>query len=131
MNPTYQLNDIERRQKEIAAEALVIEKQIQTAIKQTQLFLKECSKAGICKVCIQASDDSVPSSKGFPFGTNGSVFAMGDTKNGWPAIWGVCGRTGYSGSCGNADQHSLNKKGQDELIDGAYICKQGKWIKVK
>lgn len=97
--------------------------------KITSEFLEECGCVGITKVAIRKVHKSVPSSIGFPFGAGNSVFAFQpkSVKSDWPPIWGVVNKMNIGGACGNSDQHQL---GGDDLIDGVYHLKKGRWIKV-
>lgn len=95
--------------------------------KKTESFLRECGNLGIKRVSIRNRDDKIKESYSFPFGVMHSVFAEGEHK-GWPAIWRAVEKLGVGGGSGNRDQHQL--KG-DELIDGIYQIKNGKWSKLK
>jgi len=100
---------------------------IEKARDKTEEFLKACAEVGITKLSVGTMHKSIPSTKNWPFGHSGSVFAFqpkGASK-GWPPIWGVCEKFGYSG-CGNSDQY----QGGEDLIDGVYHLRGGKWSKV-
>ena len=101
--------------------------EINLAKEKTVKFLDACKQKGINKISIQTKHASIPESMTFPFGVYGSVFqgAQKD-KNGWPAIWAICNDFGFGGA-GNTDQHSIPP---NELFDGVYHCRGGKWSKV-
>ncbi len=108
----------------------VVEAQLKNAREFTDKFLSECSKAGITKIAISKKTDTIPSSKEYPFGVTGNVFAFQPKKRAqgsWPPIWGVCEKFGIGGGCGNSDQHQID---DSSLIDGVYHLKSGKWMRV-
>lgn len=127
MDYGYRFTELNDRANSLAAETQIALSEYKKACKFTSVFLGECESAGIKAVTIGVSHKCVPSSVGWPFSSKGSVFAMGKSENGWPAIWGVVERLGISGSCGNSDQHAADTS---NLVDGAYELKSGKWIKL-
>ena len=95
----------------------------------TLRFLKCCSKHHIKLVSIGKRTDLVESSKNFPFGCGGSVFADGRGRDGWPTIWGVVNEMDISGGAGNTGQHQVSCDAK--LIDGVYEFKDKKWRKIE
>ena len=95
----------------------------------TLRFLKCCRKHHIKLVSIGKRTDLVESSKNFPFGCGGSVFADGRGRDGWPTIWGVVEEMGISGGAGNTGQHQVTCDAK--LIDGVYEFKGKKWRKIE
>jgi hypothetical protein len=126
----YRFKDLENRSKELAGDIVVAKEAFERAKDFTTKLLSECEKVKVKVVAIGISDARVPSSKTFPFGVSGNVFAMGkDPSSCWPAIWGACERAGLESSCGNSDQRQL--KDDSQVIDGLYMLSNGKWSKVK
>ena len=95
----------------------------------TLRFLKCCSKHHIKLVSIGKRTDIIESTKNYPFGCGGSVFADGRTRYGWPAIWAVVEEMGISGGAGNTGQHQVICDAK--LIDGVYEFKDKKWRKIE
>lgn len=121
---------LKRKQQYLDAELKKLEADVKAATAFTMAFLKKCGKHKLTRVAINVADKSVPESVSFPFGPQGSVFAQGQTKDGWPAIWRATEEAGISGGCGNHNQHSITHEAQAKLIDGVYELKDGKWRKV-
>ena len=122
----YLEDDFERVKKSIAN----IKDELKKASGYTQKFLEECGKEGITKVSVGVKSDKVPATNNFPFGCDGSVFQYPTEqrgKDGWVAIWGVVERLKISGGCGNTAQHQVFN---DNLIEGVFELKGGKWRKV-
>ena len=94
----------------------------------TLRFLKCCSKHNIKLVSIGTRTELIESSKTYPFGCSGSVFAEGRSRDGWPTIWGIVEEMGISCGCGNGGQHQVNCDAK--LIDGVYEFKDKKWRKI-
>ena len=94
----------------------------------TLRFLKCCSKHNIKLVSIGTRTELIESSKTYPFGCSGSVFAEGRSRDGWPIIWGIVEKMGISCGCGNGGQHQVNCDAK--LIDGVYEFKDKKWRKI-
>ena len=94
----------------------------------TLRFLKCCSKHHIKLVSIGTRTELIESSKTYPFGCGGSVFAEGRSRDGWPTIWGIVEEMGISCGCGNGGQHQVNCDAK--LIDGVYEFKDKKWRKI-
>ncbi len=103
---------------------------------QTKLFLDKCLKVGLKRVCICVSNKIIPESISFPFGPRDSVFGLKRKNakthdyNGWPAIWAAVEMANIGGGCGNSNQHQINKGAQYALDAGAYIRKNGKWVRL-
>ena len=92
-------------------------------------FLKCCSKHNIKLVSIGKRTDLIESTKSYPFGCGGSVFADGRSSDGLPAIWGIVEEMGISGGVGNSGQHQVTCAAK--LIDGVYEFKDKKWRKIE
>lgn len=95
----------------------------------TLQFLKCCSKHHIKLVSIGTRTKLIESSKTYPFGCKGSVFADGRDHGGWPTIWGIVEEMGISCGCGNGGQHQVNCDAK--LVDGVYEFKDKKWRKIE
>jgi hypothetical protein len=95
----------------------------------TSKFLTQCSKHRIKLVSINKKTDLIEGCRTWPFGYDGSVFADGRTKDGWPTIWSVVEELGISGGCGNSGQHKITDSAR--LVDGVYRFENGKWIKIE
>lgn len=109
-----------------------LERDVKAGTRFTDKFLKECSKHKIKKVAIGVADDSIPASKTYPFGKEGSVFSdESRSDSGFPAIWKVVSDLNISGGCGNSFQHEVTKEGTALLIDGVYHFEQGKWRRLE
>ena len=95
----------------------------------TLQFLKCCSKHHIKLVSIGKRTNLIESTKRYPFGCGGSVFADGRSRDGRPTIWGIVEEMGISGGAGNAGQHQVTCDAK--LIDGVYEFKDKKWRKIE
>lgn len=93
----------------------------------TSLYLQCCEKHGISLTSICKKTDLISACKGYPFGSDGNVFAD-ERENGWPAIWAVCEELKIGKGCGNTGQHQANCS---RLIDGVYKLENGKWLKIE
>lgn len=131
--------DHEKHMNSLIEESKILHQKIETAIsdynhalEETNKFLADCSASGLRKVSIEKRHESIPESMDFAFGAQGNVFGIGinDSRDesGWPAIWGVVKRSGYSGGCGNGNQYQIESG--HSLIDGVYHLKGGKWMKI-
>lgn len=109
------------------------------ATEKTSDFLGKCAAVGYDRVSIGKKHKSIPYTESWPFEFNGSVFAFASGReyktqpqqDRWPAIWGIVGDCGYGGGAGNSHQYQLNSAARNELIDGVYHLRKGKWIKVE
>lgn len=128
MNFAYEIKKLKRRIEEDTSALETLTTQFEHATEFTGEFLDECAKTGMTKVGIQKTHKSIPTSVTFPFGSCGNIFGAGRDKTGWPAIWGVVERCGISRGCGNTDQHQANC---ENLIDGVYHLRKGKWFRLK
>lgn len=97
----------------------------------TEKFLKRCSAHKIKLVSIGMRTELIDGCKDYPFGTQGSVFAEGRTKDGWPSIWEVVRELDISGGAGNKFQHQVSYEAETKLVDGIYEFKDKKWHKIK
>ena len=95
----------------------------------TLRFLKCCSKHNIKLVSIGTRTELIESSKTYPFGCSGSVFAEGRSRDGCPTIWAIVEEMGISGGAGNTGQHQVTCDAK--LIDGVYEFKDKKWRKIE
>ena len=95
----------------------------------TLRFLKCCSKHHIKLVSIGKRTNLIESTKSYPFRCDGSVFADGISRDGWPTIWGVVEEMRISGGAGNTGQHEVSCDAK--LIDGVYEFKNKKWRKIE
>ena len=95
----------------------------------TLRFLKCCSKHHIKLVSIGKRTNLIESTKRYPFGCGGSVFADGRSRDGWPTIWGIVDEMGISGGAGNTGQHQVSRDAK--LSDGVYEFKNKKWRKIE
>lgn len=97
----------------------------------TRKFLTQCSKHKIKLVSIGVRTDLIEGCKKYPWGCEGSVFAEGRAKDGFPTIWSVVEELDISGGAGNLDQHQISQDAQSILIDGVYEFKDKKWHKIR
>jgi hypothetical protein len=118
------INQLENAIKELRAAI----KKIEDARNLTQRFLSNCAAVGIKKVAIGKAHKSIPESIRFCFGPEGSAFSNDVEFNGWPAIWEAAKRTdGIKPRCGNSNQYAVG----DDMIDGVYQLRAGKWKKLR
>lgn len=102
-------------------------KRHEQAVNFTGKFLSKCSELKIKAVCVGVRHSIVPSSMTYPFGADGSVFAEGNDENGRVLAWQICEDMGIAGGCGNPGQHQADI---ENILEGAYLYKKGKWQKV-
>ena len=121
--------DLKKKVKEANDAIKDAEKKLRASEKETAVFLKKCSEYGIKKVSIGKHPG-----ENWPFGARGSVFTFsgekapeGKHRSSWPAIWGVVEELGISTGCGNTDQHNV---GNENLMEGVYELKKGKWNRI-
>jgi len=127
------MNELKDRQTELRKDIEVLSSMMESAKVFTANFLSKCSDVGYDRVSIGKKHPSVESTKHYPFGAAGSVFAGNsggaDVRvNGSPAIWRIVERMGISGGCGNGHQHQVNDA---RLIDGVYHFRDGSWYRVE
>jgi hypothetical protein len=127
MDYKYRFEELKEQADALALDATAMLDKYNAACEFTSKFLATCSKHYIREVCIGVSNKIVPSSVAWPFNTSNSIFAMGNSENGWPKIWEIVEKMGIGGGCGNSDQHQSDNS---NLVDGAYQHKDGKWIKI-
>ena len=125
----YKFDELQKQIERLDAKANSIAEAYAEAEDFTLRFLKCCSKHNIKMVSIGKRTDLIESSKSFPFGCGGSVFADGRDRDGLPAIWGVVNEMGISGGAGNTGQHQVSC--DTKLIDGVYEFKDKKWRKIE
>ena len=129
MNWEYKFKDLQEEVMELEEKANSLAEAYAEAEDFTLRFLKCCSKHHIKLVSIGKRTNLIESTKSYPFGFGGSVFADGRDRNGRPAIWGIVEEMGISGGAGNTGQHQVNCDAK--LIDGVYEFKGKKWRKIE
>ena len=125
----YKFDELQKQIECLEAKANSLAEAYAEAEDFTLRFLKCCSKHNIKMVSIGKRTDLIESSKNFPFGCDGSVFADGRGRDGCPTIWGVVNEMGVSGGAGNTGQHQVSCDAK--LIDGVYEFKDKKWRKIE
>ena len=125
----YKFDELKKQIECLEAKANSLAESYAEAEDFTLRFLKCCSKHHIKIVSIGKRTDIIESTKNYPFGCGGSVFADGRTRYGWPAIWAVVEEMGISGGAGNTGQHQVICDAK--LIDGVYEFKDKKWRKIE
>jgi hypothetical protein len=132
MDFEQRIREIERDIKEASDKQALLRSDFKEAKVFTNEFLSKCGDAGLTKVCVNRSHESIPRSKSFPHGPQGSVFAIGPSsvmkKAERPLIWGVVDEMGIGRSCGNKDQYEIKESAL--LIDGTYHLIKGKWKRI-
>ena len=129
MNWEYKFKDLQEEVKALEKKANALSESYAEAEDFTLRFLKCCRKHNIKLVSIGKRTELIESSKTYPFGCCGSVFADGRSRDGWPTIWGIVNEMGISGGCGNSGQHQVSCDAK--LIDGVYEFKDKKWRKIE
>ena len=120
--------DTEDRAKSLSNQLSYIKKSYKSCKDFTSIFLSNCKKLGIKKVSIQRAHGSIPKSKDFPFGVEGSIFTTySRDEHGTPNLWIAVGQSQIKSSCGNGDQTQCDCS---NLVDGVYHLKEGRWKKV-
>ena len=125
----YKFDELKKQIECLEAKANSIAEAYAEAEDFTLRFLKCCSKHHINLVSIGKRTDIIESAKSWPFGCDGSVFADGKGRDGWPTIWGVVKEMDISGGSGNTGQHQISCDAK--LIDGVYEFKDKKWRKIE
>ena len=125
----YKFDELKKQIECLEAKANSIAEAYAEAEDFTLRFLKCCSKHHIKLVSIGKRTDLIESAKSWPFGCDGSVFADGKGRDGWPTIWGVVEEMDISGGSGNTGQHQISCDAK--LIDGVYEFKDKKWRKIE
>lgn len=97
----------------------------------TRKFLARCSAHKIKVVSIATRTKLIKECSGFPFSVEYSVFAEGESTDGFPKIWSVVDELDISGGCGNYNQHQVSGKAMSKLINGVYEFKDKKWNKIR
>ena len=124
----YKFTELQKQIECLEAKANSLAEAYAEAEDFTLQFLKCCSKHHIKLVSIGKRTELIESSKTYPFGCSGSVFADGISRDGWPTIWGIVEEMGIFCGCGNSGQHQVNCDAK--LIDGVYEFKDKKWRKI-
>ena len=124
----YKFTELQKQIECLEAKANSLAESYAEAEDFTLRFLKCCSKHHVKLVSIGTRTELIESSKTYPFGCSGSVFADGRSCDGWPTIWGIVEEMGISGGAGNTGQHHVNCDAK--LIDGVYEFKDKKWRKI-
>ena len=127
----YKFNEIKQEIKNLQEKADKLAIAYAEAEDFTEKFLKRCSAHKIKLVSIGIRTDLIKECKDYPWGCEGSVFAEGTARDGFPSIWSVVEELDISGGAGNRNQHQLNGYAQSKLIDGIYEFKDKKWHKIK
>lgn len=125
----YKFDELKKQIECLEAKANSLSEAYAEAEDFTLRFLKCCSKHHIEIVSIGKRTDLIESAKSWPFGCDGSVFADGRGRDGWPTIWGIVEEMGISGGAGNSGQHQVSCNAK--LIDGVYEFKNKKWKKIE
>ena len=125
----YKFDELQKQIECLVAKANSLAEAYAEAEDFTLRFLKCCSKHHIKLVSIGKRTNLIESTKSYPFDCEGSVFADGRDRNGWPAIWGIVEEMGISGGAGNTGQHQVTCDAK--LIDGVYEFKDKKWRKIE
>ena len=125
----YKFDELQKQIECLEAKANSLAEAYAEAEDFTLQFLKCCSKRHIKLVSIGKRTNLIESTKSYPFGCGGSVFADGRDRNGRPAIWGIVEEMGISGGAGNTGQHQVSCDAK--LIDGVYEFKDKKWRKIE
>lgn len=125
----YKFTELQNQIKSLEEKANNLAEAYAEAEDFTLRFLKCCSKHHIKLDSIGKRTDLIESTKSYPFGCGGSVFADGRSRDGWPAIWGIVEEMGISGGAGNTGQHQVTCDAK--LIDGVYEFKDKKWRKIE
>ena len=128
MNWENKFKDLQEELREFKEKANSLAKAYAEAADFTLRFLKCCSKHHIKLVSIGKKTELIESSKKYPFGCGGSVFADGRSRDGCPTIWAIVEEMGVSYGCGNTGQHQISCDAK--LIDGVYELKNKKWHKI-
>lgn len=128
MNWEYRFKDLQEEVRELQERANSLAEAYAEAEDFTLRFLKCCSTHHIRLVSIGKKTELIESSKTYPFGCDGSVFADGRSRDGWPTIWAIVEEMGVSCGCGNSGQHQVSRDAK--LIDGVYEFKDKKWRKI-
>ena len=124
----YEFNNLQNQVQALTERADALAKAYAEAEDFTLRFLKQCSKHKIKLVSIGTRTELIDSAKEFPFGCDGSVFADGYSKDGWPVIWRVVEEMGIDGGAGNTGQHQVLSSAN--LVSGVYEFKDKKWLKI-
>ena len=124
----YRFTEIQEEVKRVSAKADALAEAYAEAEDFTLRFLKQCSKHKVKLVSIGTRTDLIESSKTFPFGCSGSVFAEGRDSFDWPVIWRIVEELGISGGAGNSGQHQVNCDAK--LVDGVYKFENKTWHKI-
>lgn len=125
----YKFDELKKQIECLEAKANSIAEAYAEAEDFTLRFLKCCCKHNIKMVSIGKRTNLIESTKSYPFDCEGSVFADGRDRAGWPAIWGIVEEMGISGGAGNTGQHQVSRDAK--LIDGVYEFKDNKWEKIE
>lgn len=128
MNWEYKFKDLQEEVRKLQERANSLAEAYAEAEDFTLRFLKCCSKHHIKLVSIGKKTELIESSKTYPFGCGGSVFADDRSRDGWPTIWAIVEEMGVSCGCGNSGQHQVSCDAK--LIDGVYEFKDKKWRKI-
>ena len=125
----YKFDELKKQIECLVAKANSLAEAYAEAEDFTLRFLKCCSRHHIKLVSIGKRTNLIESTKSYPFDCEGSVFADGRDRAGWPAIWVIVEEMGISGGAGNTGQHQVSRDAK--LIDGVYEFKDNKWKKIE
>lgn len=129
-----EIKSIEGTLQHLSSNVKTLKAELEYARVFTNKLLTKLAKAGYKKVSISTKTDLIPSSKTWPFGHEGNLFAMGPIedevkdKEGWPAVWTVVKELGIGEGAGNSGQYQID---DSRLIDGIYEFKSGKWLRLE
>ena len=125
----YKFDELQKQIKYLEEKANSLAEAYAEAEDFTLSFLKCCRKHHIKLVSIGKRTNLIESTKSYPFDCEGSVFADGRDRAGWPTIWAVVEEIGISGGAGNTGQNQVSSDAK--LIDGVYEFKDKKWRKIE
>ena len=131
MDWSYKFENLQNEIKGLSERADKLAQAYAEAEDFTRRFLTQCSKHHIKLVSIGMRTELIDGCKDYPFGTQGSVFAEGRTKDGWSSIWKVVSELDISGGSGNQFQHQVSYEAEAKLVDGVYEFKDKKWHKIR
>ena len=125
------MEDLYNSLENLESEIKELKGKVKIGIEFTQEFLNKCGKAGYTRISIGKVSKKVPATVNFPFGSASSVFGFPsgtEDETGCPAIWKVVEDLKISGGAGNSDQHQVEN---DNLIEGIFELKKGKWRRIE
>lgn len=128
-NWKYEFTELQNQIEAFGKKADALAKAYAEAEDFTLKFLKQCSKHHIKLVSIGTRTNLIDAARDWPFDCSNSVFASGNSRDGWPAIWSVVEEMGISGGAGNSSQHQVCCGAK--LVEGVYEFKDKKLRKIE